>query len=165
MKDIRVAKVYQLINRKTGEHYIGSTKNKIATRWSYHYEKLKHGSHEVRELQKAWDDSDISDWDFRILEDDIPVEQQFDKELQWQELLNPTFGSKTYWHRKSNQEKKDRAIELIKAGKSYRDIAKELSVSIGWVSFVKMTYVCSVPFIFDRESKVSIKTEQAEKLN
>lgn len=161
MKDIRTAKIYQITNRETKDSYIGSTRNKIATRWNYHFDRLRRGIHEVRDFQKAWDESDISDWDFRILEDNIPVENQFEIELRWQELLFPTLSSKIYWqHRKHNREKLEKVVDLLKQGKIYREIARECNVSLGWITKVKEKYISSTPHILDQLSDVSIKNEQ-----
>jgi hypothetical protein len=144
MKDIRRARVYQIINRITGHSYIGSTKNKIATRWNWHLERLKNNIHEIREWQDAWNDSNVQEWDFRVLEDNIPVEEQFEKELEWQNTLNPTFGSKTYWHRKHHGDKVERVMALLIEGKTYREIASLCDVSVGWISIVKDRYIGSI---------------------
>jgi len=145
MRDIRKALVYQIINRVTGDNYIGSTKNKIATRWNYHLEKLRNGTHELNDWQKIWNESNICDWDFRILEDNIPIEKQFDKEEEWQDLIKPTLGSKSYFHKRKNEEKLEKVLKLLKEGKTYRDISKECDVSLGWITTMKNRYVCSVP--------------------
>jgi hypothetical protein len=141
MEDIRRARVYQIINRVTGDCYIGSTKNKIATRWNYHLDRLKKGIHELRDWQKVWDESEITEWDFRILEDNIPVEEQFEKELTWQDILNPTLGSKSFWHRKQSQEIKEKVLRLLGDGKTYREIRDECGISLGSITTIKQRYI------------------------
>ena len=160
MKDIRRARIYQIVNRVTGDHYIGSTKNRIGTRWNWHVGKLKNNIHELKEFQDAWNCSNIDEWDFRILEDNLLIEEQFEKELQWQDLLKPTFGSKTYFHRQANQEKTAEVLGLISDGKTYREISKLCDVSLGWITIIKERYIGPTPKNVFRNSCRSLKSLQ-----
>jgi hypothetical protein len=141
MRDIRTATIYQIVNRKTRENYIGSTRNRVATRWNYHLDKLKRGIHELRQFQEAWDRSKMTDWDFRILEISVPMEDQFEKELKWQDKLHPTIGDRTYWHRTVHNDKKEKVLNLLRKGRTYRSISKEHGVSLGWITTVKHKYL------------------------
>ncbi len=57
--------IYKIENQKTGNCYIGSSKNPIG-RWKSHLRMLQDNRHH-QNIQKEWNDSQISDWTFCIL--------------------------------------------------------------------------------------------------
>ncbi len=138
--DKRLASVYQIINRITLEHYIGSTRSYVGTRWNWHLTRLMVDAHPLREFQKSWNSSKVEDWDFRILETEIPTYLQFDKEIEWQDKLHPTFGKKSYFYRIMKQENIEQVLKQVKEGKTYREIAASQGVALGWISKIVNRY-------------------------
>jgi GIY-YIG catalytic domain-containing protein len=63
--------VYGIKDKKTGMYYVGSTRE-LEVRWASHRSLLEAGEHTPK-LQSAWDDSDPNDWEWLILEKEIPV--------------------------------------------------------------------------------------------
>lgn len=56
-----------MIEHKSGYYYIGKSVDWF-NRLAAHYTQLKMNKHHAKDLQKLWNESDIVDWNFKILE-------------------------------------------------------------------------------------------------
>lgn len=56
-----------LYNKRTEEYYIGMSVD-IFGRWGSHYSDIKMSKHSSPKLVKLWNSSQITDWEFKILE-------------------------------------------------------------------------------------------------
>lgn len=152
--DMKTAFVYGIRNKKSGKYYVGSTRN-LEMRWEEHRRLLDNGEHSQK-LQKAWDESFPEEWEWIILEDKIPIIQQFQSEQHWIDSLkafengyntNPRAGScvmidnKGYdWFVKEREDEILEMLEMIHARVSYRDIADKHGVSLGFLTKIKEKY-------------------------
>jgi group I intron endonuclease len=60
--------IYQILNKETGDSYIGSATN-IKSRWKRHKRDLKNNKHHSIILQRAWNKYSSSNFSFIILEE------------------------------------------------------------------------------------------------
>lgn len=66
-----VSGIYKIVNKLNGRYYIGSSKH-ITRRWCYHVQDLDRGTHASRFLQRCWDKHGRANFDFIIVESNIP---------------------------------------------------------------------------------------------
>ena len=66
MYKIKLSGVY-LISHKNGYYYLGQSVN-IFDRWSNHYTNLRKNNHHSKDFQKLWNESNIEDWKWEIIE-------------------------------------------------------------------------------------------------
>lgn len=93
------AGVYKIVNKITGEFYIGSAKN-LRTRKNHHFHKLKHGRHVNKLLQEDFDVSGKEAFEFEVIalcseEETFDLEQKFIDELSPTYNLAPTAGNQS----------------------------------------------------------------------
>jgi excinuclease UvrABC nuclease subunit len=67
MFKIKLSGIYQIYNKNTEEYYIGMSSD-IFSRWANHYNDIKINKHTSTKLVKLWLNSNITDWEFKILE-------------------------------------------------------------------------------------------------
>jgi predicted GIY-YIG superfamily endonuclease len=131
--------VYKIENTKTGDVYIGSSSNPFS-RWTHHFSWLKHNRHTTK-FQEAYNNSNLTEWIFSILDTSETRKEIFKKEALYYEQLNPTLNSKPIIDTTRKREKMNLAIvERLKEGLSYREISKELNVSLGKITYVNREY-------------------------
>ena len=128
--------VYKIENIITKDSYIGSTNHPFG-RWKSHFNRLGRKSHNTK-FQCVFDRSDISDWSFRIIESNISTkEDAFDREEFHRDLLKATLNGTDRIHKIISRKNLDKSIlSMVKSGKTYRWIAKELGCSVGKVCVV-----------------------------
>jgi len=86
--------VYIIISKdKPDRCYIGSTIQKINTRWRSHNRKLKQGIHHADKLQNHVGRHGLSDLIFKIIEEGILEENLIDREQYWMDIIEPYFNS------------------------------------------------------------------------
>jgi predicted GIY-YIG superfamily endonuclease len=66
MKEKKIIGIYK-ITHKTGYFYIGCSLN-IIKRWDSHLKMLEKNKHHCKDFQKIYNDSEINDFTFEILE-------------------------------------------------------------------------------------------------
>ena len=86
--------VYKLTHEATGKAYIGSTAN-FHNRKLKHLNRLKNGTHHVRELQADYDLHDNKNISFCVL-DTIRDYSEKDKEYEWMATCQTFDRSKGY---------------------------------------------------------------------
>ena len=86
-KDI-ISGVYQILHKKSGKVYIGSSAN-IYSRWTDHRAKLNHGKHENQYLQRAYTKYGANAFEWSILQV-ASVEAMRDVEQFWFEITRCT---------------------------------------------------------------------------
>ena len=78
----RLSGIYRIVNKTNGKYYIGSS-NDIHKRWQYHKKDLTKGNHHSPYLQRSWNKHGKDNFDFLIVETNIPeselliVEQKY----------------------------------------------------------------------------------------
>ncbi len=148
---MNTAVVYAIRNNKTGKCYVGSSRE-LRVRWDSHRKLLEANEHTPK-LQDAWQKSDPDDWEWVILEDDIPIIHQFASEQYWIDALdshrtgyntNPKAGSYVSiddrGYEKFRNERKGDIVEMLKQigeGVPFREIANTFAVSVGFLSKLK----------------------------
>ena len=151
VEDRGPAYVYAIKNRRTGQCYVGSTRERKA-RWKKHMDLLESGLH-TSKLQEAWDASAPDDWDWLVLESGIPVLHQFESEQFWIDRLDafrsglnsaPRAGSfvsiDSRGYSSLIQEREADVLamlELLKKRVPYREVAARYGVSLGFLSKLK----------------------------
>lgn len=65
--------IYQIVNKITGQTYIGSSSRCVFGRWRRHLDQLLNGVHANFKLQMAWDENGQANFEFsiRALTDDL----------------------------------------------------------------------------------------------
>lgn len=81
--------IYQIRNKKTEEIYVGQSSS-IGQRWNIHLSGLIQNKHHCKLLQQSFNDSEITDWIFEILEQCVTVKELNDRELHWYYQLKLT---------------------------------------------------------------------------
>ena len=66
---MKISGIYKIINKINGKYYVGSSKDIINSRWSYHRKCLRGKYHKNDYLQKAWNKYGESNFDFIIVEE------------------------------------------------------------------------------------------------
>lgn len=69
--------VYQIVNAKTGEFYIGSTTKSFKMRWQTHRSLLRCNKHCNKLLQKAWNEYGIENFKFEVLRECSPSQCEY----------------------------------------------------------------------------------------
>jgi hypothetical protein len=131
--------IYEILNSVTGASYIGSTKQcDPCSRWAMHLCQLRNKKHPSIRFQISWDSSVLTDWTFRILENNIDPNELFQREQFYVERDSPILNGKS---RVTKAIRKDylrkRVTELLQSGISYRKIAAEVGCSLGWITHFK----------------------------
>ena len=78
--------IYAIRNMQNGKVYIGKSED-ILTRWSKHISTLNNHQHYCQQLQSDWDNQDINDFRFVILEQYVIPNNVFVNNLNLQMLL------------------------------------------------------------------------------
>ena len=168
---MKFAFIYAIKNLNTGQYYVGSTRD-LKTRWDQHLKNLESKTH-TEKLQKAWDESNPEDWEWLILEDQIPIIHQFESEQYWIDSLNsfddgynsnPRAGSYVSIDDRGYEgiveERESDILEMLeKIGEEvpYRSIAEEYGVSLGFLNKLKTRYIDLFPQL------VAKKEDQVER--
>ena len=142
IEDKRRVSVYQIKNEVTGECYIGSSANGCMERWVYHRRRLNEGKHN-KPFQDAWNKTDITDWSFRVVETDIPLEDRDIREAWW---INKSgeYNIAKPSARQIKEEKIAKILQLIQDGHTYRVIARMENVALGTVAGYAKRYKLSI---------------------
>jgi len=150
---MRRAVVYAIRNKVTGKYYVGSTWD-LEQRWDDHRKALAESAHTPK-LQMAWDASGPNDWEWVVLEEGIPITNQFASEQHWIDALDAfengynssrRAGSYVGVHRQGSDHivrQEQRVLEMLQQiarRRPYREIAEEFGVSIGFLAKVKRTH-------------------------
>jgi hypothetical protein len=85
--------IYCIINRKTGESYVGQAVN-IHARSLIHFQSLRAKTHHSKSLQASFDKWGRAAFGINVLEDCVPEELDR-KEHDWMLKVRPTFNSCT----------------------------------------------------------------------
>lgn len=175
---MKTAIVYGIKNKRTGKYYIGSTRN-LEARWNLHKSLLEKKQHTAK-LQDAWDETDYEDWEWVILEDNIPLIHQFHSEQHWIDALDayhqgynssPRAGSYVSiddrGYRSFIDEREDDLLEIlaqIESGIPYRKIASDFGVSLGFLAELKKKHSDLLQDLIrtERLNKRRIEDEKAE---
>jgi len=134
-----VATVYSICKKISGEGYVGCTGNDSPfTRWGQHITKLKSHNHSSKKLQKAWGDSKLEDWEFTILESNIPDNQKSVREQYWFDRTDHRLnGTRIVSLAIQRDDLIVSASQMLDAGRTFREIKNECGCSIGWLSTLK----------------------------
>jgi group I intron endonuclease len=175
---MKTAFVYGIRNKKSGKYYVGSTRN-LEMRWEEHKRFLDNGEHSLK-LQKAWDKSLPEDWEWTVLEEKIPILQQFQSEQYWIDTLeafengynsNPRAGSYVMidnrgydWFVKEREDEILEMLEMIHARVPYRDIADKYGVSLGFLTKLKEQYSDLLDDIIEQDEQRSKEIEKSKKM-
>jgi group I intron endonuclease len=170
--------VYGIKNRNTGMYYIGSTR-KLEARWNLHKSLLESKQHSAK-LQAAWDNSEPEDWEWIIIEDNIPVIHQFHSEQHWIDAMDsyihgynssPRAGSYVSIDNRGYQsiidKREDEMLEMlvqIESGIPYRRIASDFGVSLGFLTKLKERHKDLLTDLIETEqrNRHRIKMEKSE---
>lgn len=96
-----MACVYKIVNKMTGDLYVGSTWKRLCNRQSEHVAKLRKGRHHSSYLQNSWNKYGERSFDFQIVEELIfPNEYSreyineylLNQEIYWIGELKPTYN-------------------------------------------------------------------------
>lgn len=135
---------------KTGKFYVGSTWD-LQGRWDGHRKALAAGDHSPK-LQAAWDATAPSDWEWTVLEEGIPITNQFASEQHWITALDayengynssPRAGSFVGIRRQGTDYVLEREADIqkmlrqIESKRPYREIAADFGVSVGFLAKLK----------------------------
>jgi group I intron endonuclease len=95
-KPTSIPGIYLITNTTNGKVYVGQARN-INTRWSIHRHHLKHGTHNNRYLQRAWDKAGADAFIFSVALDlSTTTEGAMTEELNFYEALIFAAHKKTY---------------------------------------------------------------------
>jgi hypothetical protein len=61
------AKIYRIV-LPCGGTYVGQTKKHVYQRWGAHLTELDKGKHYNKQMQKSFDNNEVDDWKFEIIE-------------------------------------------------------------------------------------------------
>ena len=136
MDDLRSAIIYEIRNLKTKESYVGATLNGFFQRLNQHWRELINATHYNKKLQESWNNCEITDFAFRVLEYGINPDDQHERETFWirkrgalniEKKSGKRIRTEKYW----------RIAQDIHKGKMvYRQIAVKHGVSLGRVARV-----------------------------
>jgi uncharacterized protein YerC len=150
MVSMRTAIVYAIRNLRTGKFYVGSTWD-LQGRWDGHRKALAAGDHSPK-LQAAWDATEPTDWEWTVLEEGIPITNQFASEQHWITALDayengynssPRAGSFVSIRREGidyvleREADVQRMLRQIESKRPYRNIAADFGVSVGFLAKLK----------------------------
>lgn len=80
--DMNISGIYKIINRVNEKYYVGSSEN-IKVRWSKHKTCLKYNRHWNSKLQNAWNKYGKENFEFVIVENQIPSAQLLETEQKY----------------------------------------------------------------------------------
>lgn len=131
----RYGQIYSI--RWNGGSYVGQSKSGSMARWARHVALLKASKHHNDSLQRAYYTFGLCGLSFSVLETDVFFDDLDDREAAWTERLGSV---NAITPRKVREERADQVLELINSGRTYREISKEMGVSLGTVSYIKQRY-------------------------
>ena len=170
--------IYGIKNKKTNKYYVGSTRE-LEIRWKSHTILLDRKEHSPK-LQVAWDESHPDDWEWVILEQNVPIIHQFHSEQYWIDTLDaynngfntsPRAGSyiclDKRGYKKIIDEREDDVLEMltqIESGVTYRKIASNFGVSLGFLTKTKERNADLLSNVIEAENKKSqrVRKNKAE---
>ena len=148
MKINRSATIYLIRNTVNNKIYIGSTINKIKTRWNEHIGDLNRGTHN-KNFINDWKNSLENQWQFTIVEENVPVDLRYIVEFYWINKLDSCNENKGYNLSKNQTvlmprrifDKPEQIVENIvmdiRNRVTYRDIAMKYKVSLGSIGRIR----------------------------
>lgn len=163
-----------ILNKVSNLPYIGSTSLNIEARWSAHREALRSGTHNHK-MQKAWDETSESDWEWSVIEENIPLHCQFLSEQYWLDTYQSyrdgygyNVGKKAGSYRYIYMDKiedsyahmQDELLNILdelKQGVPYRKLAKKYNVSMGYLTNLKRRFA---PELLDIDKTKKEEREQ-----
>ena len=175
---MKTAIVYGIKNKLTGKYYVGSTRD-LETRMCIHKSLLEKKQHSAK-LQDARNETDSENWEWLILEDNIPLIHQFHSEQHWIDALDayhqgynssPRAGSYVSiddrGYRSFIDDREDDLLEIlaqIESGTPYRKIASDFGVSLGFLTELKRKHPDLLQDLIkmERRNKQRIEKEKAE---
>lgn len=83
--------IYKILNKKTGDFYIGSAVN-VKKRWNVHKCLLRKGLHHSIILQRAWNKYGENEFAFHIIEHVIDVKFIYEREQFYIDLTHPKYN-------------------------------------------------------------------------
>jgi group I intron endonuclease len=129
--------IYQIKNVKTGDIYIGSTRNAFKIRKYQHFSKLRQNKHDSPVLQNSWNKYGKHKFIFEIIEY-CPKKQCLKREQYYIDKLNPRFNiCKIAGSRKNIVVSKEtrKKLSLALTGRKISDEVKQkISVSMKGVN-------------------------------
>lgn len=96
-----MACIYKILNKVTGDFYVGSTWKELRRRQSEHVSKLRKGNHHSPYLQNSWNKHGEDNFQFQVVEELIfPMEYTreyineylLNQEVYWIGNLNPAYN-------------------------------------------------------------------------
>lgn len=131
--------VYTMECVPSGRIYVGLTgKPNPAWRWSDHFVQLRNGTSPSPGLQKEWNKyPDLSHWRFGTVG---RVEGKVaGNDLEAKTILSIPEDLRLSEKQKTaiSQERRAECQKMLSQGHKYKDIAKVMRVSLGWISRVK----------------------------
>ena len=93
MKSVnKISAVYQIVNRATGEQYVGSSMN-VKARWANHKRPGLWKKYPNNKLYQAFQEYGIDKFEFLII---VPVKPEYLRQVEQEfiELLNPVYNQK-----------------------------------------------------------------------
>jgi hypothetical protein len=125
-----------IANKNTGASYVGSTsQQEPCTRWAAHLSQLQRNVHGSVRFQIAWNQSLLEDWVFYVLESNVEPAMRLVREQFWFEKENTILnGPNAITRAIRSDHLRERAQELLSAGKTYREISSTLGCSLGWIT-------------------------------
>jgi len=121
--------------RWVGGSYVGQTRVRSTARWTNHIMLLKSGKHHNPRLQEAFYSVGLCGLSFSVLEAGVSFEELDDREDFWTDKLE-SVNAKSLKATKADKSKK--VLELLKGGKTYREISKMLGISLGTISNIRL---------------------------
>lgn len=89
----KISGIYSIVNIKTGDRYIGSSKD-IDRRWYVHKDTARKGKHHSRYFQRAWNKYGEDSFKFFVIEEMEPIKEKLEYNEQntiW--LFRPVYNS------------------------------------------------------------------------
>ncbi len=123
--------------RWNGGSYVGQTITMATHRWEQHISQLRKGEHHNKRLQEAFYSVGLCGLSFSVLETDVDVSQIDDKEDFWTEQFSSVNSRPK---KKLKEEQIEKVLDMIKRGCTYREIGKEIGISIGTVCSIRRQY-------------------------
>ena len=105
-------------------------------RWKTHHNNLIKGNHNTL-FQNLWNDSNITDWHFKVLECNVAKENRFEREQYWMEKLpedkrlNILSPIHHFIQKKDND---NIVLDMLRQGEKYRTINLITGTSLGKIS-------------------------------
>lgn len=132
--------IYSITHEPSGKRYIGATEKTVWRRWAEHVCALSRSTHSSPLFQALWSQSEITEWVFRLLEV-IPSHQgtraRLLSEKKWIDIcpLGLCLNEKRVL---TSLDRRDQIIALLGIGTKQQDIARQVQLSVGMISRIKM---------------------------